>query len=73
MGAIPPQTLTGRREIYGPSCLILFQAATPAHTIVTGFKATDEKSMVLISYSPSYDPKTVFGGARFLSCTLTQL
>jgi hypothetical protein len=73
MGAIPAQTLTGRWEIYGPNCLVLFQAATPAQTIITGFKATDEKSMVLISYTPSYDPKTVFGGARFLGCTLTQL
>jgi hypothetical protein len=28
MGAIPAQTLTGKWEIYGPSCLILFQTAT---------------------------------------------
>jgi hypothetical protein len=73
MGSIPPQTFTGRWEIYGPSCLILYVAATPAQTIVTGFKATDEKSMVLLSYTPNYDPKTIFGGARFLGCTLTQL
>ena len=73
IGAIPAQTLSGRWEIYGPNCMVLFQAATPAQTIITGFKATDKKSMVLISYTPSYDTKNVFGGARFLGCTLTQL
>jgi hypothetical protein len=73
IGAIPAQTLSGRREIYSPSCLVLLQAAIPAQIIITGFKATEEKPIVLISFTPSYDPKTVFGGARFLGCTLTQL
>jgi hypothetical protein len=45
--AIPAQTLTVRWETYGPSCPVLFQAAAPAQTIITDFKATDEKSMVL--------------------------
>ena len=72
-GAIPAQTLTEKWEINRPSCLVLFQAATPAQTIITGFKAINEKSIVLISYTPNYDPKKVFGGARFLGCTLTQL
>jgi hypothetical protein len=48
MGSIPPQTFTGRWGIYGPSSLI-YVAATP----VAGFKATDEKSNVLISYTPT--------------------
>jgi hypothetical protein len=73
MGAIPPQNLSGKWAILGPSVLMLYVAATPAQTVITGFKATEEKSMVTISYTPNYDPKTVFGGARFLGCTLTQL
>ena len=73
MASIPAQTFTGTWKIYGPSVLMLYVAAKPAQTIITGFKATDTKSMVSIFYTPDYDPKTIFGGARFLSCTLTQL
>ncbi len=73
MASIPLQTFTGTWKIYGPSVLMLYVAAKPAQTIITGFKATDTKSMVSIFYTPDYDPKTIFGGARFLGCTLTQL
>jgi hypothetical protein len=73
MASIPAQNFTGTWKIYGPSVLMLYVAAKPAQTIITGFKATEEKSMVSIFYTPDYDPKTIFGGARFLGCTLTQL
>jgi hypothetical protein len=73
MGSIPTQAFTGTWQIFGPSCLMQYVAATPAQTIITGFKATDVKSSVMLSYTPNYDPKTIFGGARFLGCTLTQL
>ena len=73
MGAIPPQTLSGKWQIFGPSVLMLYVPATPAQTIVTGFKATEEKSGVMVAYAPDYDPATVFGGARFLGCKLTPL
>jgi hypothetical protein len=73
MASIPPQNFSGTWQIYGPSVLMLYLPATPAQTIVTGFKATDTKSMVTIRYTPNYDPKTIFGGARFLSCKLTPL
>jgi hypothetical protein len=73
MASIPAQNFTGTWKIYGPSVLMLYVPATPAQTIVTGFKATDTKSLVSIFYTPNYDPKTIFGGARFLSCKLTPL
>ena len=72
MGSIPPQTFTGTWKIYGPK-LSLYVPATPAQTIITGFTAEEEKSMVFLFYTPNYDPKTIFGGARFLSCKLTPL
>jgi hypothetical protein len=73
MGSIPPQNLTGTWQIFGPSVLMLYVPATPAQTIVTGFKASEEKSAVMVAYQPGYDAKTVFGGARFLGCKLTPL
>ena len=73
MGAIPQQTLSGTWQIFGPSVLMLYVPATPAQTIVTGFKASEDKSGVMVAYAPSYDPATVFGGARFLGCKLTPL
>jgi hypothetical protein len=73
MGSIPPQTLSGVWEVFGPSMLMLYVPATPAQTIVTGFKASDVKSGVMVAFQPNYDPATVFGGARFLGCKLTPL
>ena len=73
MGSIPPQTFTGTWQIFGPSVLMLYVPAVPAQTIITGFKATEEKSCVMVAYAPNYDPSTVFGGARFLGCKLTPL
>jgi hypothetical protein len=73
MGAIPPQTLTGTWQVFGPSSLMLYVPATQAQTIVTGFKASDVKSSVMVAYQPKYEPTTVFGGARFLSAKLTPL
>ncbi len=73
MGAIPPQALTGTWQVFGPSVLMLYVPATQAQTIVTGFKATDVKSGVMIAFQPNYEPTTVFGGARFLSAKLTPL
>jgi hypothetical protein len=72
MGAIPAQTLSGTWKIYGPK-LSLYVPATPAQTVITGFKAEEEKTLVSIFYTPNYDPKTIAGGARFLSCKLTLL
>jgi hypothetical protein len=74
MGSIPPNpNISGTWRIYGPN-LTLYVTGSPAgQTMVTGFKATDEKSMVILEFAPNYDPTSIFGGARFLSCKLTQL
>jgi hypothetical protein len=72
MGSIPAQNFTGTWKIYCPGNQI-YVPATSAQTVITGFKATDTKSMATLHYTPDYDPKTLFGGARFLSCKLTPL
>jgi hypothetical protein len=75
MGSIPANpNLNGTWHIYGPSSLNLNVNATPAgQTVITGFKATEGQSRVFLFYTPNYDPSSVAGGARFLSCKLTQL
>ena len=74
MGSIPPNpNLTGTWRIYGPNLNLTVAASPAGQTVITGFKATDEKSMVTLHFEPNYDPTGVFGGARFQSCKLTQL
>jgi hypothetical protein len=74
MGSIPANpNLNGTWHIYAQGVSLNVTATPVGQTVITGFKATEEKSMAFLFYTPNYDPTTIFGGARFLSCKLTLL